>query len=80
MREKKGKMPFRQVITYSTVESITDYETVAIPPRNVVQRKEEGEDAIPSSHNIFYIRSQIGGIIKTKVEPADDHLSHSGKT
>jgi hypothetical protein len=25
------------------------------------------------------IRSQIGGIIKTKVEPADDHLSHSGK-
>jgi hypothetical protein len=45
-------MPFRQVITYSTVESITDYETVAIPPRNVVER-EEGQDAIPSSRNIF---------------------------
>lgn len=49
---EKGKMPFRQVITYSTVESITDYETVAIPPRNVVER-EEGQDAIPSSRNIF---------------------------
>ncbi len=64
-------MQFRQVVTYSTLESITDYDSVAIPLRNVIER--EGQDAIPSSRNIFYIRSKIGGIIKTKEEPADDH-------
>jgi hypothetical protein len=37
---EKGKMPFHQIVTYSTLEV------------------------------------KLGGIIKTKVEPADDHLSH----